>query len=210
MIMAKRTDNEARAYCEVLEYIFAHYRDIPISEESICYLHEQLLKYSEKDAYHKGKYRDHPIRVHVKDRDGKIIKVWMEGVPAHQAPAAMRKLILWVNKALASEKYHPLIITSAFVSEFLKIHPFSDGNGRIERVLTNLLLLKAGYDFELYYPHEKIIEKDLDKHHTALSGSQKTFGTESESILSWTDYFLNLVLEQAKLAVTVQAIEDEA
>ena len=208
-IMADRTEQEAHAYCDVLIDVFTHYRDIPLDERTILQMHEELFKYSEDSAPHRGKYKVLDNKVETKDKDGKVLRVLVEGTPAKLAPQALHNLLAWTNKALISDEYHPLVTISAFLVEFLKIHPFVDGNGRVGRMLTNLLLLKAGYNFELFFPHEKIIENDKEAYYIALSNSQKTFGSDDESILSWTEYFLGLVLEQAKQSVELLADDTE-
>lgn len=207
-IMSDRTDGEARAYCETLEHIFAHYQDIEISEQYIMHLHEELFKYSEKDGHHRGLYKQADNKVETKDRNGKVLRVLLECTPADRTPQALRDLVTWVNSALISGIHHPLVVISAFTVEFFKIHPFHDGNGRVGRMLINLLLLKAGYGFELHYPYEKIIEDDKEAYYLALSNSQKTFGTDNESILIWTEYFLRLLLKQAQEVTEVIGIEE--
>ena len=200
MIMKNRDEREARAYCETLEHVFAHYREIRISEACIMSMHEQLFKYSDHTRPYRGKYKYGHNKVETKDKDGKVLRVLVEGTPPQQAPQELRDLIEWFNDARAAGRHHPLILISAFLVEFLKIHPFYDGNGRVSRMLTNLLLLQAGYLAELYYPHEKLIEDDTESYYVALSKSQKTFGSEAEAIHTWTEYFLKLVHEHTRRA----------
>jgi Fic family protein len=203
-IMSGRKSRESRGYYEVLEFVFTNYSDIDISERTILDLHKQLLKYDEINEHQKGKYKELDNKVETKDSNGNVLRVLVVGTPADLAPEALNDLVVWVNNSLTAQKYPSLIIISAFIVEFLKIHPFVDGNGRVSRILTNLLLLKCGYTYVNYYPHEKIIEDDTEKYYIALSSSQKTFGTPSESIRSWTEYFLSVLLEQAKKAAALQ------
>jgi Fic family protein len=199
---------DVRGYNELLQNILTHYADTDISVNTIMRMHEQLLKYSGKDKSIVGKYKLLDNKVETKDSNGKVLRVLVEGTPASLAPQALNNLVNWVNTAIDADVYHPLVLISAFISEFLKVHPFIDGNGRLSRMLTNLLLLQAGYDFVPYYPHEHIIDSNREEYYVALSKSQKTFGTESESILTWTEYLLKILCMQAKEAVVIGGVAD--
>ena len=116
----------------------------------------------------------------------------------------MRELIEWFNRDYRhSTNHHPLIHMANFIVEFLKIHPFQDGNGRLSRVLTNLILLQAGYEYVPYVSHEKLIEESKADYYIALRKSQITFGTTEESVVAWVEYFIGILLEQAERAVTL-------
>jgi Fic family protein len=120
----------------------------------------------------------------------------------------MQELITWTQNALQTKEQHPLIVIAAFVVGFLKIHPFLDGNGRMSRVLTNLLLLQAGYAYMPYVSHEKLVEDSKGEYYIALRRSQTTFGTKSESITPWVEYFLRVSLEQAQRAMKLLTAEN--
>jgi Fic family protein len=120
----------------------------------------------------------------------------------------MRDLIEWTQKALAEKKYHPLLVMGNFLVEFLKIHPFTDGNGRLSRVLTNLLLLQAGYLYIPYVSHEKLVEDNKPEYYIALRRSQKTMGTKDESIADWLNFFLDMLLKQSQMAVELLSKEN--
>ena len=95
--------------------------------------------------------------------------------------------------------------------EFLKIHPFEDGNGRLSRVFTNLLLLRSGYQFIQYVSHEQIVERRKDEYYIALRKSQETFKTDHDTISPWLNFFLSVVREQATKALSYlqeEKIED--
>lgn len=114
----------------------------------------------------------------------------------------------WTKEALEQKKYHPLLLIGNFLVEFLNIHPFEDGNGRLSRVLTNLLLLKQGYLYMPYVSHEKLIEDKKVDYYIALRKSQKTFKTNKENIADWLNFFLNLVLTQAEEAINLISAEN--
>ena len=86
--------------------------------------------------------------------------------------------------------------------EFLKIHPFEDGNGRLSRVLTNLLLLRSGYLFTQYVSHEQIIERRKDEYYLSLRKSQETFETNNDTIAPWLNFFFSVLKEQATKALS--------
>ena len=206
--MRDRDAQEVRGYYEVLQTVFDSYDDIDLTESTILHLHNQLLKYSDKDERHKGQYKHLENQVQMKDQSGKVLGVLFETTPAYLTPKAMNELVTWTQRLIEADTNHPLIVMSAFIVEFLKIHPFVDGNGRLSRILTNLVLLKAGYAYVPYVSHEKIIEDSKAEYYIALRKSQITFDTEQESILAWTEYFLNVLLEQAKQAVALLTTED--
>lgn len=206
--MADRDAQEVRGYYELLREVFNNYQEITVTENSIMHLHNQLLKYSHKDERHKGVYKHQENQVIATDSTGKTVGIIFETTPAYLAPKAMMELVEWVQGALASDQSHPLIVIGAFIVEFLKIHPFVDGNGRLSRILTNLLLLRAGYAYVPYVSHEKIIEANKAEYYIALRKSQTTFGADTESIAAWLDFFLNVSLEQAKQAVALLGGED--
>lgn len=206
--LADRDAQEVRGYYEVLQTVFESYTGISFSENAILHLHNQLLKYSEKDERHRGRYKNLENKVEMKDQDGNVRGVLFDTTPAYLTPKAMQELVAWVNDSLSAKKSHPLIIIAGFVVEFLKIHPFLDGNGRLSRVLTNLLLLQAGYDYVPYVSQEKLIEDTKADYYVTLRRSQTTFGTKSESIVPWAEYFLGTLLEQARRAVALLTAEE--
>ena len=202
-----RDKQEVQGYYELLENIFNTWKTIPFSENSIKHLHKELLKNSEKDVRHRVDYKKTENDVSMFDAEGKPIGVVFETTRAYLAPKQTQELMLWTQEALAEKKYHPLLIVGNFVVEFLKIHPFQDGNGRLSRLLTNLLLLKLGYGFVPYISHEKIIEDNKAEYYLALRKSQKTFAGKNENIAVWLEYFLKIVELQAERAIELLATE---
>ena len=202
-----RDKQEVRGYYELLENIFNAWKSVSFSESSIKHLHHELLKYAQKDIRHCGDYKKTENDVSIFDADGKSIGVVFETTRAYLAPKQTQKLVLWTQKALEEKKYHPLLIIGNFVVEFLKIHPFQDGNGRLSRILTNLLLLKSGYGFVPYISHEKIIEDNKTEYYLALRKSQKTFDGENEDVIVWLEYFLKILEIQAVLAIGLLSME---
>lgn len=198
---ADRDSQEVQGYLETLQNVFDGYKKLPLREGVIQSLHKELLKYSRKDEAQRGKYKQKENMVGVLGPDGKVARIVFKTTPAYLTPNAMRELVDWTYDALEKNRFHPLLVIANFIVEFLKIHPFEDGNGRLSRVLTNLLLIRSGYQFVQYVSHEQLVEKRKDEYYIALRKSQETFGTAGDTIAPWLNFFLSIVQEQAKQAV---------
>ncbi|KAF0241987.1 MAG: Fic family protein [bacterium] len=205
-----RDKEEVRGYFELLQNIFDSWQDLKLSESQLKHFHKELLKYVEKDATNRGNYKSQDNKVQMVDSQGRPIGIIFDTTPAYLTPKEMNELVDWTKKALSEKKYHPLLIIGNFIVEFLNIHPFKDGNGRLSRVLTNLLLLKEGYLYMPYVSHEKLIEDNKSDYYMALRTSQKTFKTKNEDITAWFNFFLSLFFRQSQQAynlITQENIE---
>lgn len=214
---ADRDSQEVQGYLETLQNVFGNYQNLPLREGIILSLHKELLKYSTKDVEHHGNYKHKENIVGILDEKGNVAKFMFETTKAWQTPKDMMELVEWASSALEENRFHPLLVIANFIIEFLKIHPFEDGNGRLSRILTNLLLLRSGYSFVQYVSHEQIIERRKDEYYFALRKSQETFRTqttpmgENETIAPWLNFFFVALAEQAKKALTYleeERIED--
>ncbi len=205
---ADRDRQEVRGYYELLENIFNSYDKIPFSESSIQHLHKELLKYVEKDKLHRGEYKKGENRVEMVNETGQSIGVLFDTTPAWLTPKEMLELVEWTREAIVLKEIHPIIIIGNFLVEFLNIHPFTDGNGRLSRVLTNLMMLQAGYVYVPYVSHEKLIEDNKAEYYLALRKSQKTLKTENSNILPWLEFFFNVLLTQSKQAIELLSKEN--
>ena len=198
-----REKEEVRGYFELLQNVFNSWKDLGFNEGSIKHLHKELLKYVQKDTLHRGNYKSEDNKVQMVDAKGRLIGVIFDTTPAYLTPKEMNELVDWTKKALSEKKWHPLLVIGNFIVEFLNIHPFKDGNGRLSRILTNLLLLKSSYLYMPYVSHEKLIEDDKPNYYMALRTSQKTFKTKGESISAWLNFFLNILLSQSQQAINL-------
>src|SRR3989338_4716151 len=208
---ADRDSQEVQGYLETLQNVFDSFQTLPLRESVITSLHNQLLKYSHKDDTHRGGYKKTENTVGVLGPDGKVAKIMFETTPAFLTAKEMQELVEWTQDAMEKNRFHQLLIIANFIVEFLKIHPFEDGNGRLSRVLTNLLLLHSGYTFIQYVSHEQIIEHRKDEYYIALRKSQETFKTDHDTISPWLNFFLSVVREQATKALSYlqeEKIED--
>lgn len=199
---ADRDSQEVQGYLATLQNVFDSFQTLPLRESVITSLHNQILTYTTKDEMHRGGYKKKENTVGILGSDGKVAHVIFQTTPAYLTPKEMQELVEWTEAAFAKERFHPLLVIANFIVEFLKIHPFEDGNGRLSRVLTNLLLLRSGYQFVQYVSHEQIIEQRKDEYYIALRTSQETFGTNHDTIAPWLNFFLSVVKKQAVKALS--------
>lgn len=205
---ADRDSQEVKGYFELLQNVFESWKTIRLSENTIKHSHNELVKYVDKDQRHKGDYKKIENTVEMFDHNGKSLGVVFEPTKAYLTPKEMQELMEWTDKAFVEKKYHPLLIVGNSIVEFLKIHPFQDGNGRLSRILANLLLLKEGYLFVPYVSHEKLIENNKNEYYLALRRSQSSFGKKEEDVFPWLNYFLDIILNQSEIAIGLLESED--
>jgi Fic family protein len=211
---ADRDTQEVKGYYELLDNIFYAWRQIRFSESFIKHTHKELLKYASKDERHRGEYKKLENNVEMYDESGKSIGIIFETTKAYLVPKQMEDLVYWTNTTLGIKEAHPLLVIASFLVEFLAIHPFQDGNGRLSRILTNLLMLQAGYAYMPYVSHEKLIEDHKAEYYLALRKSQKNLNTQrahpydEENVMAWLEFFLNICLKQAKLAIELLSKEN--
>lgn len=196
-----RDEQEAQGYYELLQNVFNSWTDLHFNESLIKHFHKELLKFVEKDTLHRGNYKTQDNKVEMINEKGESVGTLFDTTPAYLTPKEMTELIEWTNESLNNKKSHPLLIVGNFIVEFLNIHPFRDGNGRMSRILTNLLLLQQDYLYMPYVSHEKLIEDNKPEYYLALRQSQKTFKKDDEDINSWLNFFLTIVLQQSKMAI---------
>jgi Fic family protein len=192
--MQSRDEQEAVGYYEALEIILESFPDIDLEERYIHQMHGILLKYSDKDQRHKGQYKALSNQVVANYPDGTQRTIFRTTEP-HLTPGEMQGLLAWTNERLSKKDLHPLIITAAFVYEFLSIHPYQDGNGRLSRLLTSLLLMKQDYRFIQYVSFESVIETRKEAYYRALMECQKNRYKGKELIDSWILFFLESLIE---------------
>jgi Fic family protein len=204
---ADRDKQEVKGYYELLSNVFESWERLSLSESSIKHFHKELLKYVQQDKLHRGEYKKTENKVHVMDAAGQSVGVLFDTTPAYLAVKEMLELTEATKKALAEKRYHPLIIIGNFLVEFLLIHPFQDGNGRLSRILTNLLLLKCGYEYAPYVSHEKLVEDNKADYYIALRKSQKTMRGKKPDITPWLEFFLSVIHKQAQMAITLLSEE---
>lgn len=163
-----RDEQEVAGYAEVMDLVFASWQDIRLTENHIKQLHQQLLVHSDKDSRHRGHYKTSSNSVAAFDEAGNPLGVVFETASPFDTPRLMTELVDWFNEESAAERLHPLLLIGIWVVVLLEIHPFQDGNGRLSRVLTTLLLLQAGYAYVPYSSMESVIEQNKEGYYLAL------------------------------------------
>jgi Fic family protein len=192
---ASRDEEEVAGYAEVMDLVFANWDAIPFTENYIKQLHQMLLKHSVRDDRHRGEYKKFSNSVQAFDGDGNSLGVVFETTSPFDTPGRMADIVTWTQDNLVATKIHPLLTISAFIVEFLAIHPFQDGNGRLSRVLTTLLLLKAGYLYVPYSSLESIIEESKEGYYLALRQTQNTLH-QDPNWEPWLLFFLRALQRQ--------------
>ena len=203
-----RDKQEVQGYYEILTNVFDSYSSIPFCESTIKFFHRELLKYTDKDIDHRGEYKKAENKVAMVGSTGSPTQILFDTTSAWLTPKEMQELVEWTQNAFLEKKFHPLIIIGNFIVEFLLIHPFTDGNGRLSRILANLLLLQHGYAYMPYVSQEKLIEDNKPEYYVSLRQSQKTFRSEKENLTQWLSFFLKIILEQSKLALELLSKEE--
>ena len=202
---ASRDEQEVAGYAEVMETVFRVWEDLPFTENYIKQLHRDLLRYSRKDTRHRGEYKKLSNSVAAVDEQGRQIGIVFETASPFDTPRFMAELVHWFNQARADGQLHPLLLIAVFIVVFLEIHPFQDGNGRLSRVLTTLLLLQAGYAYVPYSSLESVIENSKEGYYLALRQTQGTIRGPAPNWQPWLLFFLrSLDQQKRRLAAKIE------
>jgi Fic family protein len=193
-----RDEQEVAGYAETMDLVFRAWQDIPITENYIKQMHRDLLTYSDKDVWHRGKYKTLSNSVAAFDEDGNQIGIVFETASPFDTPRLMGELLAWFNDTRELRRVHPLLSIAVFVVVFLAIHPFQDGNGRLSRILTTLLLLQAGYAYVPFSSLESVIEQNKEAYYLGLRQTQGTIHTDTPDWQPWVLFFLRALHQQAQ------------
>ena len=203
-----RDEQEVAGYAYVMDQVFDAFEQIPVTENMIGQLHQDLLRYSRKDERHRGHYKTLPNHVSAFDADGKEIGIVFQTTSPFDTPREMESLVAWFIKADRERSLHPLLLIGSFIVVFLAIHPFQDGNGRLSRVLTTLMLLRAGYGHVPFSSLESIIEASKEGYYRALRRTQTTLASKKPDWEAWLIFFLRSLVKQKDALAKKIAIED--
>jgi Fic family protein len=195
---ATRDEQEVAGYAKVMEMVFTSGPSIALTENHIKQLHRDLLVHSEKDAWHRGNYKTSPNSVVAFDENGQQIGVVFETASPFETPRLMTELVSWFVEQRGAGLVHPLLLIGVWVVVFLEIHPFQDGNGRLSRVLTTLLLLQSGYAYVPYSSLESVVEQSKEAYYLALRQTQGTIRSEAPNWQPWLQFFLRSLAEQVR------------
>ena len=193
-----RDEQEVAGYAEVMETVFQSWEDIPLTENHIKQLHRDLLRYSTKDERHRGEYKTIRNDVGAFNTDGEMVGIIFETATPFETPRRMTELVQWLKDARGLGRLHPLLIIAVFIVVFLEIHPFQDGNGRLSRILTMLLLLQAGYAYVPYSSLESVIENSKEGYYLALRQTQRSIRSEAPDWQPWLLFFIRALQQQKR------------
>ena len=204
--LSNRDEQEVAGYWYALDLIIEQADFLPLSESYILQFHSILLQFCHKDESQRGKYKVAPNKIVATSSHG-IQRTIFHATAPHLVTKEMNDTIEWTNHHLSTNEINPIIVIATFIYEFLSIHPFHDGNGRLSRLLTTLLLLKKEYNFVQYVSFEHIIEERKKEYYQVLMNCQRRRGTEEEAIGSWIIFFLECLLSLSrKLENKLEAI----
>lgn len=187
--LEERDEQEVIGYFEALDTIAENYESIDISESQIKNLHKILMLHGDKDAWHRGTYKQVSNAVEARLADGTTQIVFRTAQPGLETQDAMRQLFEWYH---SDQETITLIKAALFVYEFLSIHPFQDGNGRLSRLLGNLLLLKNGYSWIQYVSFEHEIESRKSEYYKVLMQTQRN--RPGENVTEWLTFFISCLV----------------
>ena len=193
-----RSEQEVAGYAELMELVFQSWESIRISENHIKQLHRDLLRYSKKDEYHRGKYKKSSNEVVAFDSKGKQIGIIFKPATPFDTPRLMKELVTWFKEALENQSIHPILSIAVFIVVFLQIHSFQDGNGRLSRILTTLFLLRSGYAYVPYSSLENVVEQNKEGYYLALRKTQRTIHNKNSDWQPWILFFLRSLQKQVK------------
>jgi len=200
MTPKNRDEEEVAGYADLLGRIFDNYKALKITEGVILQLHDIMLSFSKKDEIHRGKYKAKDNTVAIMEKE-KIKKILFDPTPPWLVKKEMDDVLEWLKERQEKKDIHPLVMIANFIFEFLAIHPFQDGNGRLSRGLTNLMMLQNGYMYVPYISLEEIIEEKQADYYLSLRKTQKNHKTSDENIEPWLLFFLDCVSFQVKKAL---------
>jgi len=185
-----RSEQEIAGYRDVLNTIHANYADIPFTTGVVLQFHRDLYQFLPGEG---GKWKPVDNEITETNANGtKIVR--FKPVPAHQTQDAMEELHKRFDNLWQSGEIEPLLLIPAYVLDFLCIHPFLDGNGRMARLLTLLLLYKAGYEVGRYISLEQMVEHTKESYYDTLYQSSQGCHETQHPILPWWEYFLGVIL----------------
>jgi Fic family protein len=191
-----RDEQEVAGYAAAMDLVFQAWEQLFLTENHVKQLHSVLLKHSAKDEHHRGQYKKTPNDVVAYDSRGSAIGVVFETASPFETPLKMEVLVRETRTALSEGKPHPLLAIATFALRFLAIHPFQDGNGRLSRILTTLLLLQAGYAHVPYSSLESVIEENKDLYYAALRRTQVSLKRKKAEWEPWITFFLRCLKQQ--------------
>lgn len=190
-----RSESEIAGYREVLQLIHENYDYMTPRTNIILQLHRDLYQFSPSAIG--GRYKNADNVIAETDVEGNK-KVRFEPLSSFETPEAMERLTETFIQAINEEKHDPLLLIPMFILDFLCIHPFNDGNGRMSRLLTLMLLYRSGYIVGKYISVEMIIEKTKETYYDMLQESSRFWHEGKNNYLPFVKYYLEIILSAYK------------
>jgi Fic family protein len=185
-----RSEEEIAGYRKVLDMIHSSAEHIPLATNVVLQFHRDIFAFSPVPG---GRFKNAQNEVARFDRSGNKVAVIFEGVSPSETPAAMDELNERHAEALTSDSHAPLLLAGAYVFDFLMIHPFNDGNGRMSRLLTLLLLHHCGHEVGRFISLEKLVEESKETYYESLEKSTRGWDRGEHDIWPWISYFLGVL-----------------
>lgn len=186
-----RDEQEIMGYRDVLNTIHENYEYIPVRSSYILQLHRDLYRYSEKSIG--GQFKNSQNFISAVDANGRAF-ILFEPLPPYETPAAIDSICENYNRVSAAQEIDDLILIPVFIHDLLCIHPFNDGNGRMSRLLTTLLLYRAGYVIGRYISLESKIAQNKDLYYATLEQCQTGWHENQEDPTPFIKYLLRIIL----------------
>jgi len=186
-----RPEQEIAGYREVLALIHHSYDYIVPRTNILLQLHQDLYQYN--PSVMGGRFKNADNVIAETDSHG-VSKTRFTPIPAFETPEAVDRLTTAFNEAIQSEKYDPLLLIPMFILDFLCIHPFHDGNGRMSRLLTLLLLYRSGYIVGKYISLEMLIERTKESYYDVLQASSQGWHDGQNTYFPFVKYYLEIIL----------------
>ena len=193
---SSRDEQEVAGYANAMDMVFDSFEYLALSENHIKQLHGELLKYCSKDDGHRGEYKNITNNVEAFDANGESLGVVFQTSTPFETPLMMNALLDWYTAQDIEKAQHPLLVIAVFIVVFLAIHPFEDGNGRLSRILTTLLLLRHGYAYVPYSSMETVIEANKENYYLSLKRTQQTIRSDKQNWQPWVIFFLRTMVKQ--------------
>jgi len=185
-----RSEQEIAGYRDALATIHANHANMPLNTGVVLQLHRDLYQFVAQQG---GRWKMTDNEIAETHPDGTQVTRF-KPTPAHQTPDAMDRLHTLYKKGWEQGEIDPLLLIPAYVLDFLCIHPFTDGNGRMARLLTLLLLYQAGFEVGRYISLEHLVENQREGYYEALYKSSQGWHEGGHTLLPWWEYFLGVML----------------
>ncbi|MFT4553514.1 MAG: Fic family protein [Chlamydiales bacterium] len=177
-------DNEELAsFTEAMDIVLSSYDQVPLTEDHIKQLHSLLFKHLHGDLKQRGQYKRQPD----------MFATPMETASPFETPLKMQELMRWTTKQMESKEWHPIIVAAVFTAVFMTIHPFSDGNDRLAKILMTWILMKAGYTYIPFQPLKELLDFHKESYYSALRRTRSSMNTEKVDWEQWILFFLKIM-----------------